>query len=72
MFCDIHSDMVGVILVLDTPYFAKPDLSGTYRITGVGPGRYTLVAWHESARADSVEVNVPASGVVRADFRLGM
>jgi plastocyanin len=72
MFCDIHSDMVGVILVLDTPYFAKPDLSGTYRITGVGPGRYTVVAWHESVPADSFEVNVPVSGVVRADFRLGM
>jgi plastocyanin len=72
MFCDIHSDMVGVILVLDTPHFAKPDASGAYRITGVGPGRYTAVAWHESAPADSVEVNVPASGAIRADFRLGM
>ena len=72
MFCDIHSDMVGVILVLDTPYFVKPDPSGSYRITNVPQGRYTVVAWHESAPSDSMEVNVPASGAVRADFRLGM
>jgi plastocyanin len=72
MFCDIHSDMVGVILVLDTPYFVKPDPSGAYRITGVPQGRYTVVAWHEATPPDSIEVNVPASGVVRADFRLGI
>jgi plastocyanin len=72
MFCDIHSDMVGVILVLDTPYFVKPEPSGAFRITGVPQGRYTVVAWHDAAPPDSIDVNVPASGVVRADFRLGM
>jgi plastocyanin len=71
MFCDIHSEMVGVILVLDTPYFAKAEASGAYRIPDVPQGQYTAVAWHEAATPDSTEVTVPAAGAVQADFSLG-
>jgi plastocyanin len=70
MFCDIHSEMGGVILVLDTPWFARPDESGRYRIEGVPAGRRRVVAWHESAGADTVEVDVDDGGVVSVDFRL--
>lgn len=70
MFCDIHSEMGGVILVLDSPWFARPDGSGHYRITGVPAGRHRVVAWHESAGADTVDVVVADDRPARADFRL--
>jgi plastocyanin len=70
MFCDIHSDMSGVILVVGTPFFARPDESGRFQLTGVPEGRHRLVAWHESAGADTTTVVVTSSGVTRADFRL--
>ena len=70
MFCDIHSDMSGVILVLDTPYFTSPDASGRFRLTGVPEGRHRLVAWHESAGADTATVVVGANGTVTADLSL--
>lgn len=69
LFCDIHSEMGGVILVLDTPWLARPDEDGRYRIAGVPPGRHRVVAWHETAGADTVEVLVER-GTVRVDFRL--
>lgn len=56
MFCDIHSEMGGVILVLDTPYFAQPDSEGRFRIAGVPSGEYTAIAWHEVAGMDSTRV----------------
>lgn len=70
MFCDIHSQMGGVILVVDTPYFTTPDESGRYSIRGVPPGEYTLVAWHESAGSISKKIVVRSGGVARADFNL--
>src|SRR2546425_5406119 len=50
VFCHIHSDMSGVILVLDSPFFAVPDAQGHYSIAGVPSGEYTVVGWHERAR----------------------
>ena len=50
VFCHIHSDMSGVILVLDSPFFAVPDAQGHYSIAGVPPGEYSVVGWHERAR----------------------
>jgi plastocyanin len=50
VFCHIHSDMSGVILVLENPLFAVPDAGGHYSIDAVPPGDYTVVGWHERAR----------------------
>jgi plastocyanin len=47
VFCHIHSDMSGIIFVLDNPYFATPQPTGHYVIDGIPAGDYTLVAWHE-------------------------
>jgi hypothetical protein len=70
MFCDIHSDMSGVILVLDTPHFTHPDASGRFRLPGVPEGRHRVVAWHESQGADTVDVVVGPGGTATADLRL--
>lgn len=45
LFCEIHDHMRGTIVVLDSPYFAKTDPDGRYRITGVPAGRHVVRAW---------------------------
>jgi plastocyanin len=70
LFCDIHSEMSGTILVLDTPYFATPDAKGNFVIRDVPAGRHQLVAWHESTGAITSTIVVPASGTVRTELRL--
>ncbi len=57
VFCNIHSQMTGVILVLPTPYFTFADAAGTYRLE-LPPGRYRVLAWSERSPAASVEVQV--------------
>ncbi len=47
VLCDIHSQMIAHILVLDNGFFTKPGDDGAYAITGVPPGQYDLTAWHE-------------------------
>ena len=49
LLCNIHSSMIGYVVVVDTPYFAQADASGAFSIRGVLPGEYEVQAWHENA-----------------------
>lgn len=50
VYCNVHHDMVGHVLVLDTPYFTRPDASGAFSLD-VPPGTAgELLVWHERAR----------------------
>jgi len=42
-----HVWMNGIVMVVTHPYYAVTDASGNFRIDGVPPGQYVLVAWHE-------------------------
>ena len=43
--CNIHDSMVGWIVVVDTPYFAKTDARGVAAINAVAAGGYDVFAW---------------------------
>jgi plastocyanin len=43
--CNIHDDMVGYILVVDTPYFAITDDNGAAALAGLAPGKYRVHVW---------------------------
>ncbi len=47
VLCDIHSQMVAHILVLENRFFTKASDDGVYAITDVPSGQYDLTAWHE-------------------------
>lgn len=64
VFCHIHSDMRAVVLVLDTLAFAVPTADGRYAFSGVPPGEYTLVAWHERTEPIRRRVRVTSGGTV--------
>lgn len=73
--CNIHDQMVGWILVLDTPYYARtPAAPGRAQIDNVPPGTYTLRTWHTrlpvGAPAQEQALTVPATGAAAASVRL--
>ena len=49
VFCNIHSSMSAIIVVLGTPYFAMTKRDGSFTIPDVPPGEYQLRAFHERA-----------------------
>jgi plastocyanin len=49
VFCNIHSSMSAVIVVLGTPYFAVTKKDGAFAIPNVPPGEYQLEVFHEHA-----------------------
>lgn len=68
VFCDIHSHMSAFIIVFNHRYFATTDAEGRYRIDGIPPGTYNVVAWHDGANRDTRTVTIPESGAVELDF----
>jgi plastocyanin len=43
--CNIHDDMLGYILVVDTPDFGITDRHGSVTIDGLAPGPHTVEIW---------------------------
>jgi plastocyanin len=73
--CNQHPWMKAYIGVMKHPFFAVTDEAGKFTISGVPPGKYTVVAWHEGAAGPgtekTMEVTVPAKGSATADFSFG-
>ena len=57
VYCNVHHSMIGHILVLDTPYFVRPDTSGNFHLTDLPAGDGDLVVWHERATPWHVVLN---------------
>jgi plastocyanin len=72
VFCSIHAQMNCIILVLENPWFAAANESGSYSITNVPAGTYKLTAWHERLPKLTREIVVPETGAVKVDFIMGI
>ena len=66
LLCNVHPEMSGYIVVAPTPYYAKTDKSGDYKIENVPDGQYNVVAWHEGAKSSTKAVTV--AGDTKADL----
>ena len=72
--CNQHPWMKAYIGVTKHPFYAVSAEDGTFTISGVPAGKYTVVAWKEGGQAGqekTMEVTVPASGSAKADFAFG-
>ena len=66
--CDVHPWMASFLFVLEHPFFAVSAADGSFEITGLPPGEYTLIAWHEKLGEQERVVTVGADGNATADF----
>jgi plastocyanin len=66
--CDVHGWMNAYVGVLDHPYFAVTDASGTFTLKGLPAGTYTIEAWHEKLGATSQSVTVGAKETQNVTF----
>jgi plastocyanin len=55
LFCNIHPQMTGVVLAVDSELFAISDKNGRYSIAGVAPGKYVLHVWYENAAPEALQ-----------------
>ena len=68
--CDAHGWMLGWVQVVDSPYFFQTGEDGTFSITDVPPGDYTLVVWQEWLGDTEVPITVTAGETTALDVEL--
>ena len=68
--CDAHGWMLGWVHVVDNPYFFQTGEDGTFSITDVPPGDYTLMAWQEWLGEIEIPVTVRAGETTELDIDL--
>ena len=55
LFCNIHPEMSGAVVAVDTPYFGKSDRNGRVSIPNVPDGRYQLNVWYERSLPEDLK-----------------
>jgi plastocyanin len=68
VFCAIHPRMSAVVLVLQNPYFTKPDSQGEFMIQDVPAGSYSLRVYRLGAPPVQKHIRVPDEGAAIVQF----
>ena len=55
LFCNIHPEMSGAVVSVDTPYFGTSDRNGRVTIQNVPDGRYQLSVWYERSLPEDLK-----------------
>ncbi len=68
VFCHLHPNMTGTIVVTPNQWAARVDAQGQYVLPAVPPGKYTVVAWHKTGGILRKTIEVVAGQDSVADF----
>jgi plastocyanin len=55
LFCNIHPEMSGAVVAVDTPYFGMSDRNGRVSLPNVPDGRYQLNVWYERSLPEELK-----------------
>ncbi|MEA2417416.1 MAG: hypothetical protein QOI58_4073 [Thermoanaerobaculia bacterium] len=58
--CDVHGWMKSYMAVMPHPFYSVSQTNGTFTISNLPPGQYTVVAWHEKYGQQEQQVTVGA------------
>ena len=72
IYCNIHPQMIGFIMVVDSDFRAVTGPDGSFRFDGVPAGAHVVKAWHEEGSETSQPVTVRASGDAPLSLRLDL
>ena len=68
--CDVHGWMHGWLVATENPYFAVTDNSGSFKLTDVPAGSYTVEVWHEKLGKSTQKVTVKAKEEAKVNFEI--
>lgn len=69
MQCGFHAYMESWGMAVENPYYAVTEKDGTFTLTDVPPGTYSLTVWHPQAgKMLEQEVKVTPGGTVTSNF----
>lgn len=68
--CDVHDWMKGWLFAAENPYFSVTDNRGSFKLTDVPPGTYTLEVWHETLGKLTKKVTVKPGQETKVTFEM--
>ena len=68
--CDVHGWMHGWLVATENPYFAVTDNSGSFKLTDVPAGSYTVEVWHEKLGKSTQKVTVKGKEDAKVSFEM--
>jgi plastocyanin len=66
--CNVHPWMHGYIAVFKHPYFAVTGKNGSFDLSNLPPGTYTIKAWHETLGTSTQTITVGANEAKEISF----
>ena len=70
IYCNIHPQMSGFVVVRDNPFWARVGADGGFSIAEVPAGTWVLKAWHERAGESAQTVQIQETGTATTSFTL--
>jgi plastocyanin len=70
VYCNIHPQMVGFVMVVDSGFAAVTGPDGTFRFDGVPPGSLVVKAWHEESGETQTPLTVGGGSDAPLTIRL--
>jgi plastocyanin len=68
LLCKVHPEMEAFVVAVPTPYFAVAKPDGSYHISDLPDGSYTVKVWHPKLKAAGKPVTV--AGATAANFEI--
>lgn len=68
--CDVHNWMNGWLFSAENPYYSVTESNGSFKLTDVPPGTYTLKVWHETLGMLSQKITVKPNQETKVTFEL--
>lgn len=70
LLCNVHAEMSGYIVVLETPYVAHVAADGTYALKNLPQGAHDITAWREQLKEQRHQITVRDGQTLKVDFEL--
>lgn len=70
VYCNMHPQMVGHILVVPSSFYARAGADGFFKLQNVPAGKHRVVAWAPNSKPVVAEAEVTDTGVVTLELEL--